>query len=324
MPASRAFQPKIHARAQDLPRIAPAGMRLLHAHDITDVIDRFLHRITLPARIVSKTYVRCKPMKVSVLQMPVQNGQPAKNLGTLYRMTAQAMENRPDVILLPELWRLGFYPKPIYDYADPDGTETRQALARLSREYQVNIVGGTVANAIGRQVFNTCYIFDRTGQQITTYHKTHLFSPSGENQDFTPGDKLVTFTLDGLKCGILVCYDIRFPEAARALALQDIALLFVPAAWPTSRLFHWQTLLRARAIENQIFVVACNECGKMPGDVPLAGHSTIIDPWGEILAEAGEDEAILQANLRPIIRSQIRESIDVYHDRRPELYNKRK
>ena len=121
-------------------------------------------------------------MKVAVLQMPVLPGAAAKNLATMYRLTEQACASRPDVLLLPELWRLGFYPQPIRDYADPDGTESRRALARLAREHQVNIVGGTVANVIGAQVFNTCYIFDREGQQVTTYHKTHLFSRRGRGQ----------------------------------------------------------------------------------------------------------------------------------------------
>ena len=177
-------------------------------------------------------------MKVAVLQMNIAFGEPARNIATLYRMVAEAMEQRPDVLLLPELWRLGFYPRPILDYADADGAQTRQTLAGIAKRYQVNIVGGTVANAIGSQVFNTCYVFDRSGHLVTTYHKTHLFSPSGEAGDFAPGDSVVTFTLDGVRCGLAVCYDIRFPELIRRLALEDIAVLFLPAAWPLSRLIH--------------------------------------------------------------------------------------
>lgn len=261
-------------------------------------------------------------MKVAVLQMQVTLGAPEKNTAALYRLAAQAMKARPDVLLLPELWRLGFYPKPVLSYADADGQETRQALAAIAQKYQVNVVGGTVANAIGDKVFNTSYIFDRNGRMLATYHKTHLFSPSGEHEDFTAGDNLVTFTLDGVKCGILVCYDIRFPEAARKLALEDTQVLFLPAAWPLKRLIHWQTLIRARAIENQVFVVACNEAGIDGSEEQLAGHSAIIDPWGEILAEAGEDEEILQGNLRLPIQAQIKETIDIFGDRRPELYKK--
>ncbi|TYZ19541.1 carbon-nitrogen family hydrolase [Selenomonas ruminis] len=259
-------------------------------------------------------------MKVAVLQMAVALGEPQKNIASLYRMAEAAMEDRPDILLLPELWPVGFYPQPILDYADADGRQMRDILSKLAASYQVNIVGGTVANAIGKQVFNTCYVFDRTGQLAATYHKTHLFTPSGEADDFEPGNSLVTVTLDGVKCGIAVCYDIRFPEFTRQLVLADISVLFLPAAWPQARLFHWQTLIRARAIENQIFVVACNEAGLGPHDTMLAGHSAIIDPWGEILAEAGEEECILQGNLRPAIRTQIKETMDVLADRRETLY----
>ncbi|SHK84608.1 Predicted amidohydrolase [Selenomonas ruminantium] len=261
-------------------------------------------------------------MKVAVIQMQVTLGEPERNIAALYRLAAQAMKSRPDVLLLPELWRLGFYPQPVLDYADADGLETRKALATISQKYQVNIVGGTVANAIGSKVFNTSYIFDRTGHMVAAYHKTHLFSPSGEHNDFEAGNSLVTFTLDGIKCGIIVCYDVRFPEVTRKLALAGIQVLFIPAAWPLKRLIHWQTLIRARAIENQIFVIACNEAGMDSQEEQLAGHSAIIDPWGEILAEASEDETILQGNLRLLIQNQIKESMDVFGDRRPELYKK--
>lgn len=259
-------------------------------------------------------------MKVAVLQMSVAFREPEKNFACFYRLAAQAMEARPDVLLLPELWRLGFYPQPILSYADADGQQTRSALSALARRYQVNIVGGTIANAIGQQVFNTSYVFDRSGRLAATYHKSHLFTPSGEKEDFHAGDSVVTFQLDGVTCGLAVCYDIRFPELVRRLALEGIAVLFVPAAWPLSRLIHWQTLLRARAIENQIFVVACNESGTGANDIQLAGHSAIIDPWGEILAEAGEEETILHSNLRPAVRHQIKHTMDVLADRREKLY----
>lgn len=259
-------------------------------------------------------------MKVAALQMNIAFGEPEKNIATLYRLVTQAMQDRPDVLLLPELWRLGFYPRPILELADADGAQVRKILADLAYRFQVNIVGGTIADAIGEQVFNTCYIFNRVGHLTATYHKTHLFTPSGEADDFTAGDSLVTFMLDGIKCGVAVCYDLRFPEMIRRLALEDISILFLPAAWPLSRLIHWQTLLRARAIENQIFVVACNEAGYGLNGEQLAGHSAIIDPWGEILAKADEKETILKANLRPVIRQQIKESIDVFADRRDKLY----
>ena len=113
---------------------------------------------------------------------------------------------------------------------------------------------------------------------------------------------------------------MRFPEFIRKLALEDIAVLFLPAAWPASRLSHWQTLTRARAIENQFYVIAANEAGTDEQGNHLAGHSAILDPWGEAIVEAGESEAILTARLRPGLRQHIRETLNVFADRRPELY----
>lgn len=261
-------------------------------------------------------------MEVAILQMQVACGQPEENIIRLKKLAAQAMEQRPDVLLLPELWLTGFYPRPIHSYADINGQKTCAILSALAQKYQVNVIGGTVPIILGDKVFNTSYIFDRQGQLVSTYQKTHLFSPSGEDKDFSAGDKLVTFYLDGIKCGILVCYDLRFPEAARQLALAGISLLFIPAAWPLKRLPHWQTLIRARAIENQLFVIACNAAGTDASGQQLAGHSAIIDPWGETLAEAGTEETILQGNIQPAVKEQIRETINVFHDRRPSLYKK--
>ena len=106
----------------------------------------------------------------------------------------------------------------------------------------MNIVGGTVANRREGKVYNTCYIFDRTGTEVASYDKAHLFTPSGESADFAAGDNAVTFRLDGVLCGVAVCYDMRFPEFIRKLALENISVLFLPAAWPASRLSHWQIL----------------------------------------------------------------------------------
>jgi len=252
--------------------------------------------------------------------MHIQLGDFPANLDTLKRMLTQAMEYRPDVVLLPELWNTGFYPQPIKEYADPDGSIIRNTLSELAAKHQVNLIGGSIANRIGEHVFNTSYVLDRTGQLLSTYHKSHLFSPCGEARDFSAGDMIHTYYLDSVKCATVICYDLRFPELIRCLALDDIAVLFLPAAWPIERLMHWQTLTRARAIENQIFLVAANGAGLLSNGFHLGGHSCIIDPWGEILSKAGEAETILHANLKIAIRDQIRSSINVFADRRPKLY----
>ena len=260
-------------------------------------------------------------MKAAVLQMNTAFARPKDNLAALPGLVAEAMAAGPDVLLLPELWQLGFYPRPIRDYADPDGRETRETLAALARKHRVNIVGGTAARLAGDGlVYNTSYVLDRSGKVIASYDKAHLFSPSGEDKDFAAGSSACVFELEGVGCALAICYDIRFGAFIERLAREGADILFLPAAWPLARLTHWQTLLRARAIEQQFFVVAANGAGGQT-EQPLAGHSAIIDPWGTILAEAGEAQAIISAELDMALLRQARESLPVRRDRRGELYN---
>jgi len=259
-------------------------------------------------------------MKVAVLQMKTAFARPEENLASLPHLVAEAMEEEPDVLLLPELWQTGFYPRPIEDYADPGGRETQKTLGALAAQHHVNIVGGTTAR-LGEDglVYNTCYVLDRAGKVITSYDKAHLFSPSGEDRDFAAGSRACTFQLEGLHCALAVCYDIRFGPFMDKLGQSGADILFVAAAWPLTRLSHWQTLLRARAIEQQFFVAAANGAGG-PAKQPLAGHSALIDPWGECLAQAGEGQEIISARLAPALPREVRESLPVRRDRRPEIY----
>ena len=260
-------------------------------------------------------------MKIAVLQPEVIIGDMGKNLFQLQQQLEQLAqkESLPDVFVLPELWTTGFYPTPIADFADVDGNRIKEALSRLAKQYRINIVGGTTITKTGAAIRNTCHCFDREGNLVATYSKTHLFSPMGENEHFAPGNEIAIFELDHVRCGIAVCYDVRFPEWIRRIALQGISILFLPAAWPMRRLLHWQLLTRARAIENQMFVVAANCAGRQP-TMKCAGHSAIIDPWGEYLCEADESPTLLQADLDLSVQEKIRQTINVFADRRPELY----
>ena len=259
-------------------------------------------------------------MKISVLQLPVVIGDRAQNQQTLRSMFAQAMEEKPDVVLMPELWDIGFYQRPLEDYTDEGAASAKAVLSKLAKIYRVNIVGGSVAAQLGDAVENICCIFDREGNCIADYSKSHLFSPAREHDSFRAGSQVTTFTLDGVRCGVIICYDLRFPELARRLALSDIDILFIPAAWPTVRLAHWRLLTQARAVENQFFVAAANGSGSFANGMPLAGHSALIDPWGEILAEADEKPSILTADFDLSVKEKIRSTINVFADRRPDLY----
>lgn len=259
-------------------------------------------------------------MRISLLQMDVALGKPARNQEKARRMIEDAMREKPDVIALPELWNTGFFPQNVKDLADHNGEETKALLGTLAKRHSVNIVGGSAANLERGQLFNTNYVFDRRGELISQYHKIHLFSPSGEHQRFQHGTEAKVFTLDGVKAGVIICYDVRFPELARMLALQGVELLFIPAAWPHPRLSHWQTLVKARAIENQIFVAAINGAGAS-GQMKLCGSSMLVDPWGEVLCRAEEDETMITREIELSVIKDIRERMHVLNDRKPLLYH---
>ena len=225
-----------------------------------------------------------------------------------------------DLLALPEMFCCPYETELFPLRAEPEGGETFQRCSDLARQYGVWLSAGSVPErSEDGRVYNTAYVFDREGACVASYDKTHLFTPMGEHEYFTPGDHLCTFTLDGVKCGLIICYDLRFPELTRSLILQGCDLLFVPAEWPKVRLLHWQTLNRARAIENQIFLACCNGCGTA-GETVYGGHSAIYDPWGEVKAEAGEQEEIILADCDFAVKEQIRSSINVFRDRRPEMY----
>lgn len=260
-------------------------------------------------------------MKISMIQMDMRLGEPDYNFAHAEALIRKTVETEhPDVVTLPETWNVGFFPKEnLEQLADQDGARTKSVIGALAKELSVNIVAGSVANMRDGVLYNTAFIFDRNGEVVAEYDKTHLFTPSGEHNFFAWGGKVVDFELDGIHCGIVICYDVRFTELVRTLALRGIQLLFVVAQWPELRTYHWDTLNRARAIENQMFVACTNSCA-MAGQTKNAGHSALIDPWGETVVAGQGEEAILTAEADLSIVENIRSSINVYRDRRPQLY----
>lgn len=260
-------------------------------------------------------------LKISEIQMDMAFADPEVNFEKAKKLIREAAETGCDVVTLPETWNTGFFPKEdLSEKADDDCSRLTEEMSSLAKELGINIVAGSVANKREGKVFNTCRIFDRTGAVIGEYDKTHLFTPMGEHEYFEKGSRLCRYKLDGVSCGVIICYDIRFSELVRTLALDGLDILFVVSQWPDIRMPHLETLARARAIENQMFVAVTNSCGKAPGTV-YGGGSVIFDPWGECLAHAGTDEEIISAECDLSILDGIRSSINVFRDRRPELYN---
>ena len=195
-------------------------------------------------------------MRISCVQMDMRLGEPEENFAHAAALLRQAaaVTEKPDVLVLPETWNTGFFPaQDLANLADDDGRRVKAELGTLAGELGVNLVAGSVANRRGSRVYNTSYIFDRQGCCIASYDKTHLFTPMHEDAAFACGNRLCSFPLDGVSCGIITCYDIRFPELTRSLALRGLDVLFVVAQWPDVRIGHLNCLAQARAIENQMF-----------------------------------------------------------------------
>lgn len=260
-------------------------------------------------------------LQIAILQMDIAIGEPETNFARLAERLAQAIsENpKPDVILLPEMWNTGYALEQIHELADRHGERTKRMISEFCQNHQVNVIAGSISEKVDDQVRNTIYVFDREGRITSDYSKIHLFRLMDEEKYLTAGEKTGQTSIDGIPAGVMICYDIRFPELARKQALSGAKIMFVPAEWPHPRLHHWRTLLMARAIENQMFVVSCNRVGTS-GSTAFFGHSMVIDPWGEIVVEGDESEQLLTASVDLNVVDKVRSTIPIFEDRRPSLY----
>ena len=260
-------------------------------------------------------------MRLALIQMHVIPGDPAANIVHAAEMAREAAAGKPDLILLPEVWSTGIPEDPSVPGADENGVPAALAMQDLAAELNIPIAAGSTADRRDGTVRNTARVFDRAGMQAACYDKIHLIGLMGEDRIFIPGDRPCRFDLSGLPCGLMICYDLRFPELARSLALSGARLLLIPAAWPKPRLHPWRILLQARAVENQVFTAAANCVGRT-GPYDFFGHSLVADPLGNILAEAGEDEEILFSDIDPAVCGEVRRSMDLLADRRPACYKR--
>ena len=242
-------------------------------------------------------------MKISVVQFKSQLGEVEKNFATAEKMIERVKNS--DAIVLPELWTTGYYPTPVENFADKNCSRTKKFIGELAKKFSVNIVAGSVIAEDGGKIFNRSLIFNRQGELVNFYDKTHLFSFADEGKIFSAGNEIKTFDLDGAKCGIAICYDLRFPEFIRKIALTGIEILFCPAAWSLKRLFPRQILTKARAIEYQIFVAFANSAGK----------SEIVNPLGEIVSEVEVGVMILTADIDLNLRKKIISEMNLLADR---------
>jgi len=258
-------------------------------------------------------------IKVSLAQMNIAVGQVGENLSTAQAMIAEAARRGSQIVLLPELWSTGYDLKNATHHAASLDIGIFADTAALAAEYGLHVVGSCLSRLGPNKVGNTLVCFGPKGEKLGVYSKVHLYRLMDEDRYLTAGDEGAIVTLPWGAAGLAICYDLRFPELFRKYALDGANMIFLPAEWPAPRISHWRTLLRARAIENQLFVVACNRVGITDTD-HFPGHSAIIDPWGNTVIEGGEEEALLTAEIDLEEVSKFRNKIPVFEDRRPDVY----
>jgi len=255
-------------------------------------------------------------VKISVAQLDAGTS-PASNLERLSRAAREVSSQGQlvEALFFPELYDVGYN---LRSLQDPSATELwpDDALESIADETGLILAGGMVETP---GPYNTLTVVEPGRGRTARYRKRHLVSFMGEPDYLRAGDELVSCEFGGLRWGLLICYDLRFPEQSRRLTLEhEVDVLAIVSAWPFPRREHWRTLLRARAIENQCYVVACNRVGTA-GPYTFCGSSTVIDPFGEVLAEAGsESEEILTADISPAVVRDIRGRLPVRRDARIE------
>lgn len=266
--------------------------------------------------------------KISLLGIQTEpNGNSEANLNEALRIIdeAAALYQRIDVIVLPEY----FYAYENRAHIKLYPEEVKEALSLRARRYNTYIVGGTVLNRRNdkEKLYNTSLLFDRNGDVVGQYDKIHLFDVldcSDEKKESffcEHGNKLFIYDTDFGKIGIIICYDIRFPELARTLALKGVRFLMVPAAFFSPRFDHWTNLISMTALQNSMYVVGVNLFGRLNEDSVFCGRSLIADPWGVNIALASDKAGFIQAYVDPNYPNKIEKRVGSFLNRRPAVYD---
>ncbi len=253
---------------------------------------------------------------VSLFQLNSAIGHPEANLAKVRSVATIVRDAGSSVLILPELWATGYSPSEAMTWASGPNDGVMAELAEIARISQLTVIGSTlIRNEMG--VYNRLTVIDSSGRVVANYDKMHLFGLMDETRSLRAGNQPVVWRGPYGRWGLAICYDLRFAELFRCYARDRVDVLVVPAAWPTSRIEHWKTLLTARAIEEQAFVIGCNRVG-VNREVEFGGHSMIISPWGERLIEATGGEELLHFPIDLKRVDEIRRQLPVLDDIRDD------
>jgi omega-amidase len=259
-------------------------------------------------------------VKIAAAQIACRLGDLSANLRILRDFAEGAKAAGAEWVVFPEMADTGYTMQIIRERAKPWSEGAVPELQRIARTLSITIISG-VSEKEGELIYNSQVVIDSTGAIVAKYRKTHLFAPIEEDKYCAPGQELVSLALGPFKVGLTICYDLRFPEIYRALAVDHgVNVFIISSAWPFPRVEHLRVLATARAIENQSYVVLANRVGRDDG-APFCGTSAVIDPYGVVVAAASADRAeLIVADLSQEVLENVRERMPVFAHRREDIY----
>ncbi len=266
-------------------------------------------------------------MRFALIQMAVTMDK-KENLRAAARFTAEAAKQGADVAVLPEMFFCPYANRYFPLYAEERGGPAYQAMAAIARENGVTLVAGSMPERQGDKLYNTSFVFDGEGREIARHRKAHLFDIDVrggqrflESEVFTPGDCATLFTAGGVKLGLCICFDIRFPELFRLMALDGAQAVVVPAAFNmTTGPMHWDLSFRMRAVDNQLFTLGAAPARDEQGCYVSYAHSIACSPWGEILSRAGTGQETLLVDVDFSENERVRSQLPLLSARRADIY----
>lgn len=267
-------------------------------------------------------------IKIAAIQMSTVADK-MENVRTVKTYLEKIKDENPDFVILPEMFCCPYQTENFPIYAEKEGGPVWQQLSGYAKQYGIYLIGGSMPEKDAEgNVYNTSYIFDREGKQIGKHRKVHLFDIDvkggqtfKESDTLTAGDSDTVFDTEFGKIGVMLCFDIRFPELSRMMVNDGAKIIFVPAAFNmTTGPAHWELSFRTRALDNQIYMVGCAPARDVSAGYISWGHSIVTDPWGRVIDMLDEKKGILLAELDMDYEEQVREELPLLKSRRKDIY----
>ena len=266
-------------------------------------------------------------MKIAQIQSRVYNDK-KKNAEQLKLYLEKIKSERPDLVMLGEMFNCPYETKQFPLYAEEEGGETWKMLSHLAKEYGIYLAAGSVPEISEGKIYNTAYVFDRNGKQIAKHRKMHLFDIQveggqhfKESETLTAGDNCTVFSTEFGKIGLCICFDFRFPELARMMVLRGAKMILVPAAFNmTTGPAHWDVMFRGRAVDNQCFVAGTSSARDTGASYVAWGHTLLVSPWGDVIEEMEGEEGYIIHDVDLKEADSIRRQLPLLSARRTDIY----